>query len=133
MVSWWVQYWPRAEGLTSIMAQGITWIMVAFVPQRLFESNLNNGPSQGHSNLVMLKITTACTIAALLISLFFPLKCYEASFKRAQSVNENCLTIPHLRYGDVHVCDFEPRYPKNQLAYEGQYWLVLLEISCSFI
>ena len=26
-VSWWVQYWPRASGLTSIMAKGITRIV----------------------------------------------------------------------------------------------------------
>ena len=26
----------------------------------------------------------------------FPPKCYEVSFKRAQSVNKNCLTTPHL-------------------------------------
>ena len=50
-------------------------------------------------------------------------------------------TGPHLNEneawnqenGDVHVYDFEPRYLKNQLAYEGQWWLVLLDISCSFI
>ena len=29
--------------------------------------------------------------------------------------------------------DFEPRYLKNQLAHEGQWWLVLLDFSCSFI
>ena len=40
-------------------------------PQRLFESNSNNGPSPDHSNLGTLKtITTACTVAVLLISLF---------------------------------------------------------------
>ena len=45
-------------------------------------------------------------------------------------------TGPHLNEneawnqenGDVHVFDFEPRYLKNQLAYEGQWWLVLFEI-----
>ena len=43
------------------------------LPQRLFESNANNGPSRGHSNLGKLKkITTAYTIAALFILLFFP-------------------------------------------------------------
>ena len=55
-------------------------------PRRLLESDLNNGPTPGYSDLGMLKITTACTIAALLILLFFPAKCSEASFKRAQSV-----------------------------------------------
>ena len=29
--------------------------------------------------------------------------------------------------------DFELRYLKNQLAHEGQWWLVLLDFSCSFI
>ena len=49
-------------------------------------------PPPGHSNLrTLMKITTACTIAALLISRFSPPKCSEASFKRAQSVNKNCL------------------------------------------
>ena len=36
-------------------------------------SHSNNGPSPGHSNFGMLKnISTACTIVARLISLFFP-------------------------------------------------------------
>ena len=43
---------PRAAGLTSIMAQQVTRIVAPFCPRRLFESNLNNGPSPGHSNLV---------------------------------------------------------------------------------
>ena len=50
-------------------------------------------------------------------------------------------TGPHLNkneawnqeHGDVYVYDFEPRYLENQLAYEGQWWLVRLDISCSFI
>ena len=29
--------------------------------------------------------------------------------------------------------DFELQYLKNQLAHEGQWWLVLLDFSCSFI
>ena len=69
-------------GLTSIMAQGITRIMAAFCPlQRLFESNSNNGPAPGHSNLTTLKkITTACTITALLISLYFTIFHYFSLF-----------------------------------------------------
>ena len=35
-------------------------------------------------------------IAALLISRFFPPKCSEASFKRAQGVDKDCLTTPPL-------------------------------------
>ena len=43
-------------------------------PQRLLESDSNNAPP-GHSDLGMLKkITTACTIAVPLNSLFFPTK-----------------------------------------------------------
>ena len=83
-------------GLIPIMAQGIIRIVAAFCPQRLFESNSNNGHYPGHSNLGTLKITTACPIAALFDSLFFPPKCYEASFNLAQSVDKNCLTTPHL-------------------------------------
>ena len=29
--------------------------------------------------------------------------------------------------------DFELQYLKNQLAHEGQWWLVLLDFSCSFV
>ena len=35
--------------------------------------------------------------------------------------------------GDVHACDFESWYLKNQSAHEGQWWLILLDFSCSFI
>ena len=144
MVSWWVPYLAKGQGLTSIMVQGITRTVAAFrgpgvslsptriihlfrsptygllvgaisgqrppdptsimtqvitrilaaflPPPAFFESNSYIGPSPGHSNLGTLKkITTACTIAALLMSLFSPPKCSEASFKRAQSVNKNCL------------------------------------------
>ena len=90
---------PSATGLTSIMAQRITWIVAevwppAFIPV----SNLIYGLSPGHSNLgTQKKITTACSIAALLISRFFPPKRSEASFKRAQSVNKNCLTTSPLQ------------------------------------
>ena len=66
--------WSSAPGLTSIMAQEITWIVAAFWPRRLFESNSIYGLSPSHSNLGTRKITTACNIAALLITLFFPPK-----------------------------------------------------------
>ena len=84
--------WSSAPGLlTSTMAQEITWIVAAFWPRRLFESNSIYGFSPGCSNLGTRKIITACTIAALLITWFFPPKCSEASFNRAQSVKKNCL------------------------------------------
>ena len=35
------------------------------------------------------------------------------------------------KYYQIH--DFELQYLRNQLAYEGQCWLVLLDLSCSFI
>ena len=47
--------WPRAPGLISIMAQGITR---GPQPQRLFESNSNNGPSMGQSNLGQMEDTS---------------------------------------------------------------------------
>ena len=84
MGSWWVQLLAKGPGLTSIMAHEITRIAAAHWPRRVFESDSNNGPSQGHSSLgILKKITTACTIAALLTSLFFLPKCCEVSFKRA--------------------------------------------------
>ena len=64
-----------AKSLRPIMAQGITWLVAAFWPPAFIRVQFEQRPSQGHSNLVTLKITTACTIAALLISLFFPPKC----------------------------------------------------------
>ena len=50
---------------------------------------------------------------------------YWCSFKWNEAWNQE--------NGDVHVCDFESRYLKNQLAHEGQWWLILLDFSCSFI
>ena len=80
MVSWWVQYLVKCPRPDFNNGPG---------------DNLNGGCilalsvylslSPGHSNLGTRKITTACTIAALLISRFFLPKCFEASFKQAQS------------------------------------------------
>ena len=44
--------WPRAAGLTSVMALKVTRIVAPFCPppRRLFESDSNNGPSPGHYN-----------------------------------------------------------------------------------
>ena len=44
--------WSRAASLTSIMAWELTWIVAPFCPRRLFESDLNNGPSPNHFSLV---------------------------------------------------------------------------------
>ena len=87
MVSWWVQY--LAKGPRPDFNNG-PWDNLKsgriLGSRRLFETDLNNGLSPGHSSLKTLKkITTTCTIASLLILLFFPSKCSEASFKRAQS------------------------------------------------
>ena len=91
MVCWWVPYLAKGPRPDFNNGPGDYSSCGRIPPCRLFESDLNNGPSPGHSNLGMLKkITPAFTIAALLISLFFPPKCYEASFKRAQNFDKNC-------------------------------------------
>ena len=59
VVSWWVQYLAKGPRLDFIV-HGLIWTMATFWPQRLFESNWNNGSSPGHSSLGTLKITTAC-------------------------------------------------------------------------
>ena len=53
MFSWLLPYWPRATGLTSVMAQEVTQIMAAFWPPGVY-SNLTQimAPSPGHSNFV---------------------------------------------------------------------------------
>ena len=46
--------WPRAAGLTSIMASAVTRIVAPFWPPGcLFKSDSNNSPSPGHLNLVL--------------------------------------------------------------------------------
>ena len=53
--------WPRAPGLISIMVQGITWIVAAFLPPPpscLFESDSNNGPTRCQSNLGQMEDTS---------------------------------------------------------------------------
>ena len=68
---------------------GITRIVAAFWPPAFIYSSLTRLMASRQAIPILergLKIATACTIAALLISRFFPPKCSEASFKRAQSV-----------------------------------------------
>ena len=66
-------------------------------PLGLLESDLNNGPSPGHSDLGMLrKIITACTIAALLISLFSRQNVLRRALIELEVFKKNCLTTPHL-------------------------------------
>ena len=88
---------PRASGLTLIMAQGITQIVAAFGPQRLFDSNSNNDPSPRPFQSWNAKEDYHSLYYGRPFDFtIFPPKCSEASFKRAQSVNKNCLTTPHL-------------------------------------
>ena len=63
---------PRAAGLTSIIALEVTRIVVPFfTPERLFESDSNNGPSLGHSNLVSDEVYI-CSGHLLMISWWSP-------------------------------------------------------------
>ena len=95
MVSWWVHH--VAKGLRSDFnnGPGDNSNSGRILPQRLFESNSKNGPSRGHFNLGTLKkITTASTIAALLISLFSR----QNAMRRAQNVKRK----HHISYV-VHI------------------------------
>ena len=51
MVSWWMPYLDKGTGLTSVMARSDSNCSCILGPQRLFEFDLNNGLSPGHSNV----------------------------------------------------------------------------------
>ena len=71
MVSLWGHYLAKVPGPNFNNGPGNNSNSGRIVAhKRLFQFNSNNGPSRRDSILGMLKITTACTIAALLISLF---------------------------------------------------------------
>ena len=73
---------------------------------------------------------------------WFPAKCYEASFKRAQNVNKNCLTTPHLlccthrltrfhlsSQQEIHLC---PCFWLLWLLYFRNFVQILFQRSISF-
>ena len=62
---------PRAADLTSIMVWEVTRIVALFWPQRLFQSDSNNGPSLGHSNFVSDEVFI-CLSPPLMISWWLP-------------------------------------------------------------
>ena len=79
-----------------------------------FESNWNNGSSPGHINLGTLKkITTACTIAALLISLFSRQNAMRRALSELKVFNKNCLTTPHLLCCTQRLTRFHPSSQKR--------------------
>ena len=63
--------WPKAAGLTSVMSQEVTRIVAHFGPRRLFESDSNDGPSPGHSNLVSDGICI-CSDVLVIVSWWVP-------------------------------------------------------------
>ena len=81
MVSWWMHYLAKGPRPDFNNGPGDNSNSGSILATGVYSSPIRiMGLSPSHSYLGTLKITTAYTIAALLISLFFPPKCYEASF-----------------------------------------------------
>ena len=72
MVSWWVPYLPKGCRLDFNNGPvGDSNSGSALDPGRLFESDSNNGPSLGHSNLVSDEVYI-CSSLLLMISWWLP-------------------------------------------------------------